>query len=485
MCDDIQQLMDFRKKLHCSFPLRSDATMDLIDALAANSSARSPVELSLSSLFPRQYSSLHDALDNFFVPSSPQKTQEERIAHQKVRMHIIAEYCPKPVHHNYYLFGIDTTGQPRPFARTLADRAIQHHPNPAPGNKPIVVGHNYSILAQLPEKQDRNSPPYIIPLLIRRVPTDMKATEVGAAQVADLLQDKTLPFGNTLCVLVGDCSYSACEFLAQGTEHKNLIILSRVRGNRTFHRIPQPNDSSKGKGHPLWYGKDFNLKDSSTWGEVDATQTFPITLKNGRQCHVQIQAWHNLLMNGKRNIPMHEYPFTLIRITVIDSQGKMVFKNPLWLIALGEHRQEICLANAYDSYRQRYDMEHFFRFGKTKLLMASYQTPDVEHEQNWWEVVGLAYVLLYMSAPLAKTLLRPWERYLPQCKKPEQRDLLSPSIVQRDLLRIIRQIGTPSSLPKPRGKSSGRPKGYSPGKRERIPVIIKGTKTTKIQARAP
>lgn len=485
MCDAIQQLVDFRKKLHCSFPLRSDATTDLIDALAGNSSAKSPVELSLSSLFPRQYSSLHDAIDNFFVPSSPEKAQEERIEHQQVRMRIVAEYCPKPVQRSYYLFGLDTTGQPRPFARTLADRAIHHHPNPAPGNKPIMVGHNYSVLAQLPEKQDRTSPPWIIPLLIRRVPTDKKATEVGATQVADLLHDETLPFGNNLSVLVADSSYSACEFVAQEVGHKNLITLVRVAGNRKFYRIPLQDDSPKGKGHPLWYGEAFDLKDPSTWGEPDDTQTIPITLRNGRQCQVQIQAWYNLLMTGKRDIPMHDHPFTLIRIIVTDSNGKEVFKRPLWLIVLGERRQEISLPDIYDSYRQRYDLEHFFRFGKTKLLMASYQTPDVEHEQNWWEIVGLAYVLLYMSAPLAQTLPRPWERYLPQCKQPQVGKLSSPSMVQRNLLRIIRQIGTPSSLPKPRGKSSGRPKDYSLPKRERIPVIIKGTKRTKKQPRAP
>ncbi len=36
--------------------------------------------------------------------------------------------------------------------------------------------------------------------------------------------------------------------------------------------------------------------------------------------------------------------------------------------------------------RQRYDMEHLFRFGKQKLLMTAYSTPDVEHEENWFKL---------------------------------------------------------------------------------------------------
>jgi len=171
---------------------------------------------------------------------------------------------------------------------------------------------------------------------------------------------------------------------------------------------------------------------------------------------------------------MHKHPFTLIRITVKDSNGKAVFKHPLWLIVIGERRQEMSLSDANQAYRHRYDLEHFFRFGKNRLLMTSYQTPDVEHEENWWEMMGLAYVQLYVAAPLAQSLPRPWERYLPQVKEPEKGALPSPSMVQREMLRIILEIGTPGSLPKPRGKSPGRLKGHSPGKRERLPVIIKG-----------
>jgi hypothetical protein len=485
MSETIQQLVEFRENLRRTFTYRSDALMDLIDTIGANSSAKSVVELSLSSLFPRQYSSLHDAIDNFFVPSSPEKAKEERHRQQQIRMRLLANELPDPVQRNFYLLGLDTTGQPRPFAKSLADRGIQYHPNPAPGNKPIVVGHSYSVLAALPEKKDRTSPPWVFPLLIQRVSSNEKATNVGASQVKDLMEDKSLIFGGKLSALVADTSYSAREFLAQAMKHKNLVAIVRVRGNRTFYRIPEQDDSPKGKGHPTWYGEPFDMKDSTTWGAPDATEVVPRTLRTGRVCQVEIQAWYNLLMLGKRDIPMHTYPFTLILIRVKDTHEKDVFKHPLWLIIIGERRQEITLHDAYGAYRQRFDLEHFFRFGKHKLLMASYQTPDVEHEQNWWEIVGLAYALLYVQAPLAQNIPRPWERYLPQVKEPKSANLPSPSMVQRNLPRIIRLIGTSASFPKPRGISPGRAKGYSPGRRERLPLIIKGKKSDKIHARSP
>jgi len=43
---------------------------------------------------------------------------------------------------------------------------------------------------------------------------------------------------------------------------------------------------------------------------------------------------------------------------------------------------------------ERLDIEHFFRFGKTRLLMDKIQTPDVEHEEAWWQLVMIAYTQL-------------------------------------------------------------------------------------------
>jgi len=190
-------------------------------------------------------------------------------------------------------------------------------------------------------------------------------------------------------------------------------------------------------------------------------------------------------MRGKRSIPMHEKPFTLIRITVNDSSGKAVFKRPLWLIVIGERNREISLPDVYQAYRQRYDIEHFFRFGKNRLLMNSYQTPDISHEQNWWEIVGLAYVQLFIGAQFAQNLPRPWERYLPGITEQKDGVIASPSMAQRDMSRIISEIGTPAAFPKPRGKSPGRQKGQSPGKRNREPVIIKSTQKDQKHSRSP
>ena len=94
---------------------------------------------------------------------------------------------------------------------------------------------------------------------------------------------------------------------------------------------------------------------------------------------------------------MHRYPFTLIRCVVTDEAGRRVFKHILWLLVMGKRRLEVSLLKAWQAYSQRFDMEHFFRFGKQRLLLTAYQTPEVQHEENWWQIVCLAYVQLWLA----------------------------------------------------------------------------------------
>ena len=167
---------------------------------------------------------------------------------------------------------------------------------------------------------------------------------------------------------------------------------------------------------------------------------------------------------------MHRYPFTLIRIRLFNEKGELAYRKPMWLIVVGAKRHQISLPQVFAAYQQRFDVEHFFRFGKQRLLLTSFQTPDGEHEEHWWLLVHLAYLQLWVARQVAGSLPRPWERFLPQMKDPSP----SPAMVQRDLGRIIRQIGTPAQLPKRRGKSPGRRKGTVLARRQRLAVVYKG-----------
>ncbi len=289
-----------------------------------------------------------------------------------------------------------------------------------------------------------------------------------------LLNHSAFAQENQFYVLVVDSSYSVRPFLCQQVAHENLVTVARVRSNRVFYQLPNACEWPRRRGHPTWYGERFDLKDETTWHPPDETSQTTLITHRGKVLTVTVKAWHQMLSRGTKDCPMHLHPFTLLQIRVTDEQGKAVWR-PMWLSVFGQRRHKLTALDSWQAYRQRYDLEHFLRFGKQKLLMSAFQTPEVEHEENWVQLTLLAYVQLWAARSLAVNLPRSWERYLPSSVNGQ----VSPTFVQRDFTRIISQIGTPSKFPKRRGKSPGRARGDSQTRRPRHQVIKKGSKRTR------
>ncbi len=453
------EIEQFRKEVYQNFNKRADTLMDLLDALCSQTRARSVVELSLQNCFRRSYSAIFKAMDEY-------RPGDDDLAH------LAGSSLPEPLQRPYWLIGVDVTPQPRPYARTLAERGFVYQPTVIWGNKPITIGHQYSTVALLPEKDAQQPVPWVVPLSCQRVKREESKALVGAAQIGELLGDAKLPFHEQLTVEVGDSDYSQPAYLAANRAHEHLVSVIRCRGNRTLYRQKCRSATETG-GAPGHYGTPFSLKDPTTWHEPDDQTQLPFTNRRGRQFQVTIQAWHNMLMRGKNKpdrIRMYQYPFTLVRIVLLDEDGQLRFKHPLWLLVVGPRRLELSLELIYQAYIQRSDLEHFFRFGKQKLLLATYQTPDLEREERWWHLAHLAYLQLWVARDTAASLPRPWERNLPQHKA----EKITPTLVQRDFERLISQFGSPAKTPKPRGKPPGRKKGFRLSPRERHKVLKKG-----------
>lgn len=74
--------------------------------------------------------------------------------------------------------------------------------------------------------------------------------------------------------------------------------------------------------------------------------------RRGKVYRVEIKVWHNLLMTGEtkpKKLPMHQHPFSLLRIVRYDQQGNPLFKHPLWLIVVGKRRHDLTLEQTYRS----------------------------------------------------------------------------------------------------------------------------------------
>ncbi len=466
------QFVQFREEVYQNFSKLSDSAMELLDALCSMPNARSVVELSLSPYFKHQYPSIYKAIatggwEDVDMPK------------------LIGQYLPPPKERGYWLFGVDGTPQKRQFAYTLSDKGYVYYPNPVGSNKPITIGHEYSTVALLPKLGPKMAKSWVVPLSTQRANTDEDKELVGARQINALLDDSELPWYEKLAVDVGDSRYSKPAYLhAVHKDHPDLVTVAKIRSNRTLYHYVEPSEENPAH-RSQFKGDVFRLPDPDTHTPPDKTLVLELkdSEKKKKEHEVQIEVshksigmiWENMVMPGKNKperIPMEKYPFRLVKITCFDKEGNEVYSNPLWLIVVGERRKELSLEDIYEIYTSRSRLEHFFRFGKQKLLLNAFQTAETEREENWWRIVHLAYLMLWMAQPLTQHLPRPWERHLPEHKK----GIIGPANVQRDFPRLISQFGSPAKALKPRGKSPGRQQGFQLPPRERHPVVYKGQK---------
>lgn len=459
----VNRAKQFREKIYQFFPFRRDAAMELVDSLASNTHAKSVVELSLNPLHRRNYCSITRSIDEFYARLSPENKQQQN----KQLTQILSECCSSLQKRQYHLFALDCTSNPRVFAKTLSDRSIVHAPNPIYNNLPITIGHQYSIAVYLPEKLSEDAPPWVVPLSCERVSTEQKSTLVGMEQINHCISQAV--FKGALCVSVGDCSYSGSSCISQAHINPEQVHVSRAKNNRVFYNAI-PEKTRKSRGRPKRYGMKFCLN-AKRLRMPDESTKLKITSKKGKELTVAIGCWNNMRMRGKKGSDTSKMPLRLLRIRVYDGAGELLFKRPMWLIVSGKKQDELSLADVYYIYRHRFDIEHFFKFGKNRLLMNKTQTPEVAHEEACWQFTIMAYAQLYACRALAEYMPTPWEKYLDEFKSSEREK--SPNQVQKSFSRIIRGIGTPAQAPKPRNKSNGRMKGDVQPKRKRYPVIVK------------
>jgi len=450
--------------------------MELVDALSSNTDARHFVELSLNPHYRRNYCSLTRSLDEYYQACPDQASRQ---AKDRKLTQLLTEAIEPLNNRPYDLYGVDATPMPRPHAACLSDRSMVHQPTVVKGNKPVTIGHQYSIAAYLPEKKDSSAPAWVLPLSAKRVQSHEKSSLFGIKQSMECIELRAAR-SNQLSVLVADSAYSTPHCIVQANKNPNMVLVSRVRNNRNFYRMAEESKDKK-RGRKKRYDNKFDLKDQCTWGTPDDERVIESCTKKEKSIQVVIKRWNNLLMRGRKEAKTENLPFDLVKIEYRKPCGELLFKRPLFLLITGERKSEVSTQNSYESYRQRFDLEHFFRFGKNRLVMDKIQTPDTEHEEAFMQYMLLAAAQLYLARKLGINLPKPWEKHLPEFKSQEEETdkEYSPTQTQRSFTSIIGEIGTPAQPPKPRKKAKGRKKGDRPKKRERYKVVVKEKKQKK------
>ena len=148
------KLKQFRQGVYTFLGNAKDALFDLMDAVLVTRSVYSFVELSVSPVFRRQWSSIYEAIED----SNPPREE---------LMRLYIEQLPQT---EQIILAGDHTAWSRLEAITLKERTYEHQAQPMSGAKPVTVGQGYSTIAMIPEM----SGSWALPLLHERITSARK-----------------------------------------------------------------------------------------------------------------------------------------------------------------------------------------------------------------------------------------------------------------------------------------------------------------------
>ena len=115
----------------------------------------------------------------------------------------------------------------------------------------------------------------------------------------------------------------------------------------------------------------------------------------GKETKIVLSKYNDLLVRGRKQKSMKENPVNYVKVEVYDLEGNKVYKNDLWLCVSGKKRDILTAKEVYDYYKSRFDIEHFFKFAKSKMRFDKLQTINPEIDEDYCMFVMLAYNHLY------------------------------------------------------------------------------------------
>jgi len=441
-------------------------------ALASYRDAKSVAALSKSPVFHHQYSSITKAISNLA------KDERELGRVRKLFKQQWLEYFPVS---SVNYFQTDVVNIFREHAPCLRDRQYRHKANNViGGNKPLGIGYGLS-LVNLADFESRWS----VPFDVRRVKANEDEIEVAAGQIKEICESER--FARSLNINAADSSYGVAKYITKVNEVSSLVNVIRLRhGNKVY-----PGEAQETGGAPQIYGAEYRLIEESGWREYrkkektyrkyltsiyerkadEYQEIFKVT-KRGKPLKVELRRWSGMKMRTKQGNSMKEVEFEIVGIRVLEKEtGKRVFKHDVFVAVVGGERKKLKIEEAAEVFYHRFDLEAANRFMKQNLFLEAYQTPDVQHMDNWNLLVQEAMWLLWAASTEVEKVTEKWQKYSEP--KAEKGGRKTASQTRKGLERLILTFEEKAYLPKKCKKGLGRKKGDKQEPRKQYQVVKK------------
>ena len=441
-------------------------------AVASYRDAKSVVGLSNSPVFHHQFSSISKAIINL-----ARNKHELKWIRKLFREHQLKYF---PLGARNYL-QTDVVNIFRQHSPCLKGRQYRHKANNViAGNQPIGIGYGFSFV-NLGDFQSNWS----LPFDLRRIGSDEDEILVAVEQIKRICE--SAEFLESLNINAADSSYGVAKYISKVAVISNLVSILRLRhGNKV-----DESDYQETGGAPQIYGKQYYLIEESGWKEykkgeeisrkyltsiyekaADESAEIEKVTRKGKPLRIELRRWRGMKMRTKGGNSMKEVEFEIVGIRVLHREtGARIFKQDVFVAVVGERGKELKIEEIAEVFYHRFDLEVTNRFLKQNLFLESYQTPDVQHLDNWTVLAQEAMWLLWAASEEVEKVCEKWQRYSEP--KAEKGGRKTPSQTRKGLERLILTFDEEAYLPKKCKKGLGREKGKKLEPRKQYKVVKK------------
>jgi hypothetical protein len=348
----------------------------------------------------------------------------------------------------------DVTAWLRPDAATSPERLFCHVKGKGRNAGQRVAGWPYSFVAAL----GPGASSWTLLLDAVRIGPDDDETELAAAQLREVVTRLAAAGhwkdGDPPVLVALDAGYNATR-LAWLLADLPVVLAVRVRSDRVFYRHVPPRPAGQ-PGRRGRHGPPVSCADPATWHGAAVTAA----ARSPRHGPLEVTAWHQVHQQltsqsgGWEDWPGRTRPLvegTLIRLEARPAAGPRALE-PMWLWASDPQAGPAEVAALWQAYLRRFDLEHSFRFIKSRLGWNKPLLRDPAAADRWTWLVIACYAQLYLARPLAAAVRLPWQR-------PPAAAAMTPGQVRAGFRHARQVVGTPARMAKPPSPGPGRPKG--------------------------
>jgi hypothetical protein len=435
-------LAGFREEFYRCLTRRADALCGLADAvLCEDRRVCDLAHLSLVPEFGRGHGALYDGLN------------AGRVCVGRLRRALAGVRLPAWPDGRIRL-AADVTSWLRPDAVTSAGRMFCHVRGRGDAGQ-VVPGWPYSFAAAL----GPGASSWTLLLDAVRIGPGDDETDVAAAQLREvagrLAEAGHWRPGDPDILIVLDAGYNPAR-LAWLLADLPVLLVARVRASRVFYGHVRAREPGV-PGRPVRHGPAVRCGDPATWAGAAVTADThsprygPLTVTAWHRVHPKLDRRGSGWQDHQGELPVIEG--TLIRLAATRPAGGYQPLEPMWLWSPHPRvpgAEEITVL--WQAYLRRFDLEHTFRFLKSRLGWNKPLLRDPAAADRWTWLIIACYAQLYLARPAAAASRLPWHKPLP----PGQ---MTPGRVRAGFRRLRQAAGTPASPPKPGKPGPGRPPG--------------------------